>query len=146
MLNTLLPLIVLILTAGIIWWLGSGSFGRGQTQRWIDRLGTWPRLHAFLDYHHGKFRAAMHYVEFGGLFLVLYWLYDAWLGGGDFAFRWGPAGVIALLCAGAAYLDEVHQLRSGTREFRTVDFLHSCCGITIALAAVFWQAWWRGVF
>lgn len=143
--NPIVPLGALLLTAALIWWLGSGSFGRGQTQRWIDRLGRWPRVHAFLDYHHGKFRAAMHYVEFGGLFLVLYWLWDASLGGGEWTFRWIPAGAIAVVCAVAAYLDELHQLKSGTREFRTVDFLHSCCGITIALAIVFWQGVLRGV-
>jgi len=136
----LLPLLLLGALAWMIWYLGGGSFGRAQTQAWIDHLRAMPRLYVFLDRNHGKFRAAMHYVEFGGLFLALYWLQDAAIGGGEFAFRGLPSAIIAVACAVAALLDEMHQLKSGTRQFRRVDFLHSCCGIAIAMALVFLQS------
>ena len=143
--DVLIPIIVLIALAGLIYYLGSGSFGRAQTQAWIDQFRRMPRLYKFLNRHHGKFRAAMHYVEFGGLFLVLYWLSDVALGAGNLDFRWVPAAALWLVCALAALLDEYHQLQSGTRQFRRVDFLHSCCGITIALAIVYLQAALRGM-
>lgn len=143
--KVIFPLIALFAIGAIIWYLGGGSFGRAQTQAWIDRARRFPRLYAFLNKHHGKFRASAHYIEFGGLFLVLYWLYDIIFSGGDFRFQWLPAIIIWIASAVAAYADEMHQLRSGTRQFRRVDFLHSCCGITIALAIIFLQGVIRGV-
>lgn len=134
------PLLALAAGGGVIWFLGSGRFGRAQTQRWIDKAHAVPALHEFLNKHHGKFRAAAHYVEFGGLFLVLYWLWDAAFGSRVLAFRWLPALAIAVIGVVAAYLDELHQLRSGTRKFRRVDLLHSTCGIAIAMALLFWQS------
>ncbi len=138
-------LLALLGMIGLIFWLGGGQFGRAQTQAWIDRVKGVPWLYRFLDYHHGKFRAASHYFEFGGLFFILYWVYDIFLGSGVYAFRAVPAILIALVCAAGAILDEWHQLKSGTRQFRRVDFLHSCCGISIAMAVVFYQSLWRGV-
>lgn len=129
----------------LIWYLGGGQFGRGQTQRWIDRAGRWPRLHRFLDRHHGKFRASAHYVEFGGLFLVLYWLFDVLFRNGLLIFEIIPALIIALISVLAAYLDELHQLKSGTRQFRREDFLHSCCGVSMAMAAVLYGTLIRGL-
>jgi len=135
-----LSVVLLVVLAGVIWYLGTGRFGRAQTQAWIDRVGNWPWLHAWLNRHHGKFRAAGHYFEFGGLFLVLYWLWDAWLGGGRM--EWSPllALCIGVVCAVAAWLDELHQLQSGTRQFRREDFFHSVCGISLAAALVCYQS------
>lgn len=130
-----LPAGALASVLGVIWYLGGGSFGRAQTQAWIDRLARMPRLHAWLNRHHGKFRAAAHYIEFGGLFLALYWLCGTLRGIG---MAWEPvqAAALGVLSAVAAWLDELHQLRSGTRQFRREDFLHSCCGVSIAAAIV----------
>ena len=139
------PLIALGVMLGIIWFLGTGRFGRAQTQAWIDRVRAHPRLFRWLDKHHGKFRAAGHYFEFGGLFLILYWLYDAIAHHGHFRFAVMPTVIIALICMVAAYLDEMHQLKSGTRQFRRVDFLHSCCGISLAAMFVEYQALLRGM-
>ncbi|MBX3729092.1 MAG: VanZ family protein [Candidatus Sumerlaeia bacterium] len=124
----------------LIWYLGGGSFGRAQTQAWIERVRSMPRVYGFLDRHHGKFRASAHYVEFGGLFLILYWVWDLFLGPGGLAWWPARAGILAVACAAAAWLDEMHQLRSGTRQFRRVDFLHSCCGIALAALAICYQA------
>lgn len=140
------PLVALAALAALIYFLGGGQFGRAQSQAWIDRTRQHPRVHAFLDRHHGKFRAATHYFEFGGLFLVLYWLYDRVRTGGEWQFSTAATIVIALICAGAAYLDELHQLRSGTRQFRKIDFVHSCLGISVAAIMVFIQAAVRGNF
>ena len=137
--SLLLPIVTLLAAGLLIWFLGGGAFGRAQTQQWIERTRRWPAFYAFLDRRHGNFRAAAHYVEFGGLFLALYWLQDTILQGG-FHFRGRPAAIVGVLCAIAALLDELHQLKSGTRQFRRVDFLHSCCGISIAMAAV-WTQW-----
>lgn len=140
----LTPVAALVVIAGVIYYLGGGGFGRAQTQGWIDRFRRHPRIYTFLDRHHGKFRASAHYFEFGGLYLILYWLWDA-VDGGGWHFRPGAAAVIALTCVFAAWLDEMHQLQSGTRQFRRVDFLHSCCGIAIAAAIVYYQAMFRGL-
>lgn len=139
------PLLALILVVSVIWYLGGGQFGRSQTQRWINRAGRWPRLHRFLDRHHGKFRAAAHYFEFGGLFLVLYWLWDVLFRDGRYVFEMIPALIIAMISVFAAYLDEMHQLKSGTRQFRREDFLHSCCGVAIAMAIVLHATLLRGL-
>jgi hypothetical protein len=118
-------------------------FGRAQTQAWINRFSRNPRVYAFLDRHHGKFRAAVHYIEFGGLYLLLYWLYDAAFLRARLEFLPIPTVVIALICAVAALCDELHQLRSGTRCFRRIDFLYSCLGISLAAAIVYFQAFFR---
>ncbi|GEM_PF-525153 len=128
-----IALIVLAAWVGMIWYFGGGQWGRNQTQAIIDRLRRYPRVHAFLDRHHGKFRASFHYIEFAGMTLILYSL-AAWMfGRGVAEWSYMRAAVAAVISAVAAYLDEVHQLRSGTRQFRRVDYLHSCCGIAIAL-------------
>jgi len=142
----LLPVVVLIAVAILIWFLGTGRFGRAQTQAWIDRAGKHPKFYDFLNRHHGKFRASGHYFEFGGLFLVLYWCLDSWFFGGALRFRPWLAVVLAVMCALAAHLDELHQLKSGTRQYRRVDFLHSCCGIAIAAGIVAWQDFLRTGF
>lgn len=142
--NVALPLIALIATATLIWFLGSGRFGRAQTQEWIDRFCKWPAVHRTLNEHHGKIRALGHYVEFGGLFLVLFWLYDSLWADGKFVFAPLPAVIIGIICMVAALLDELHQLQSGTRQFRRVDFLHSCCGIALAALLVQCQTLVRG--
>lgn len=138
------PIAALAVTLATIWYLGTGRFGRAQTQAWIDRARACPRLFAILDRHHGKFRAAGHYVEFGGLFLVLYWLVGT---ARETGMRWNPpaAAIIGAVCIVAAYLDEKHQLMSGTRQFRREDFLHSICGITGAAAVVFYADWLRSL-
>jgi len=143
--HVLMPLVALTALLGIIWYLGTGRFGRAQTQAWIDRVRDHPRLYALLERHHGKFRAAGHYFEFGGLYLVLYWLYDGLWARSGLRFELGPAITIAAVCAIAAYLDELHQLRSGTRQFRRVDFLHSLCGISLAAATIQYQSLLRGL-
>lgn len=137
------PFVTLLFLGAIIWYLGTGRFGRAQTQAWIDWFNRHPRMHAFLDKHHGKFRASGHYFEFGGLFLVLYWCWDAWFGNGNW--QWLPmrAAILGPVCAVAAYLDEVHQLQSGTRQFRRVDFLHSLCGIALSALFICYQSLWR---
>ena len=135
----LLPLATLGGVLALIWYLGGGKFGRGQTQRWIDHTRRWPAVNRLLERLHGNARAAAHYVEFGALFLALYWVQDTFLGSGHLLFEWIPSVVVAMLCAAAAWLDELHQLRSGGRQFRRVDFLHSCCGITIAMAIIFYR-------
>jgi hypothetical protein len=143
--NLILPLVSLLLVGALIWLLGGSGFGRAQTQAWIDRTRSWPWFNDFLNRHHGKFRAAGHYVEFGALFLVLYWIFDVLFQEGRLRFNPVAAAVIGVVCAVAAVLDELHQLRSGTRQFRRVDFLHSCCGIAIAAALVFYQHLFRGL-
>ncbi|MGI8905924.1 MAG: VanZ family protein [Candidatus Sumerlaeaceae bacterium] len=137
--HALLPLAALGAMIVVIWYLGTGKFGRAQTQAIIDRMRNHPRLFTLLDRHHGKIRAAGHYFEFGGLFLVLYWLYDALWAHAQLRFDAVPAAIIATLCAIAALLDELHQLRSRTRQFRRVDFLHSCCGIALAALVLQYQ-------
>src|SRR5690606_32347750 len=103
--------------AAVIWLLGSGRFGREGTQRLIDRFRAVPAVHRFLNRHHGTLRASGHYVQFGGLFVVLYWLADSAAGEGRFSFRWLIAVPCAFVSFAAAYLDELHQLRSGKRMF-----------------------------
>lgn len=143
----LVPLAALAALGALIWFLGSGRFGRAQTQGWIDRWtppGGWARR--TLNRHHGAIRAAAHYIEFGGLFLVLYWVAETLVGDGRWGFHPLRAVLIGLACMAAAFLDELHQLKSGTRQFRRVDFLHSTCGIAIAALIVAAQAWLRGVW
>ena len=129
----------------LIWFLGTGRFGRAQTQAWIERWtppgSTARRL---LDKHHGALRASAHYLEFGGLFLVLYWAWESTVDDGAWGFEPARAAILALVCGVAAYLDEMHQLQSGTRQFRRVDFLHSLSGVSIAALIVAMQAWLRG--
>lgn len=123
--------ILALLWIAMIAYFGTGKWGRAQTQALIDRLRAHPRLQGCLHRHHGNLRAAFHYVEFGGLTLIVHGLL-----GGVFAQSGWHAGRAALaggLAALGALLDELHQLRSGTRQFRRVDYLHSCCGIALAL-------------
>ncbi|MCB2154168.1 VanZ family protein [bacterium] len=139
----MLPAVALLIIGAIIWVLGSGSFGRAQTQAWIDRVRSRPKIYEWLNRHHGKFRASAHYIEFGGLFLISYWCWDSWFGDGILAWHPWRAVIIGVIAAIGAYMDEIHQLRSGTRQFRRVDFLHSLCGISIAAWIMFYQAWFR---
>lgn len=126
-------LILLLGWLGMIFYFGRGKWGRSQTQEIIDRLKATPGVRAFLDRHHGKLRASFHYVEFAGLTLILYGLLGSF-GRHPFsdwaAWRAAAAGLGSAL---GALLDELHQLTSGTRQFRFVDYLHSCCGISLAL-------------
>ena len=141
----MLPLIALALIAFVIWILGTGSFGRAQSQAWIDRVRSRPGLYEWLNRHHGKFRASAHYLEFGGLLLISYWCWDSWFSDGHLAWHPWRAVILAVASAVAAYMDEVHQLRSGTRQFRRVDFLHSLCGISVATLIICYQALIRGI-
>ncbi len=127
--------IVLILAAWIamIFYFGQGKWGRSQTQQLIDRLRAHPRIHAFLDRHHGKFRAAFHYLEFGGLTLLVYTGLTWWADGSLREWSDARGAVSGGIGALAALLDELHQKMSSTRQFRRVDYLHSLCGIAIAL-------------
>ncbi|MCC6546147.1 VanZ family protein [Candidatus Sumerlaeota bacterium] len=135
----LLPIMAVVAMIALIYWLGGRGFGRAQSQAWIDRVRNRPRVHAWLERHHSHIRASAHYFEFGGLFLILYWLWDVALGGGLFRFRILPVIVIAPICALAAHLDELHQLRNGGRQYRREDFIHSCRGIALAAGIVLLQ-------
>lgn len=125
-----------LVVAVLIYYFGTERFGRNATQRWIDRMHASPRLAAcaaWCDRHHGGLRAAFHYVEFGGLTLVLVGV--ATLGSFRFDTPW-PFLAWALACVGA-YADEVHQARTPGRCFRRIDFLHSLLGATLMLALLF---------
>lgn len=139
MISHVLSVITLVVLVAVIYRLGGRGFGRAQSQGWIDRMRHHPRLHGWLERNHSALRASAHYIEFGGLFLVLYWVWDALWGPGGFRVRALPMVVIAPLCALAAHLDELHQLRSGGRQYRREDFLHSCKGIALAAGIVVLQ-------
>lgn len=123
--------ILALLWLAMIVYFGTGKWGRAQTQALIDRLRSHPRLHGLMDRYHGNLRAAFHYVEFGGLTLIVYGLLGGVFGQGGW--HDGRAALAGAVSALAALLDELHQLRSGSRQFRRVDYLHSCCGIALAL-------------
>ncbi len=126
--------IVTIAWMAAIFFLGASAFGRAGTQGWIDRLRSHPRLHAWLDRHHGKFRAAFHYVEFTTLTWLLYWA----LGRGDWGWADARAALAYALSCGYAYVDEWHQSRTPGRQFRPVDFIHSLLGATLAVGVLYW--------
>lgn len=130
------PILIWIALSGwvaFIFFMGGGGFGRGSTQKWIDRLRSSPRLFAFLDRRHGVLRAAFHYVEFATLTLLLYWAFGAgeWL--------WSERRALVVYAVGfvCAYADELHQSRIPGRQFRRIDFVHSLMGSTLALAALY---------
>ncbi len=126
----------------MIVYFGTGKWGRGQTQSLIDRLKGSPRIHAFLDRHHGKLRASFHYLEFGGLTLILYGVLSFLAGDSLGTWSAGRAALSGILAAAGALLDELHQLSSGNRCFRLVDYLHSCCGICLALLLIRYGSLW----
>ncbi len=127
---------VLIFWIGLIYFFGTAKWGRAGTQALIDRCRSNPRVHGFLNRYHGRLRAAFHYFEFGGLTLIVYGLLGRQAGHPLFAWDGARAAITGTLAAAAAVLDEVHQLRSGGRCFRLVDYLHSCCGISLALLVI----------
>jgi VanZ family protein len=102
---------------------GSRWFGRDGTQRLIDRWRENPRVHAFLNRHHGEIRASFHYIEFGPLSLVVYLIFH--LNWGSGLWTWWAALLTILICTLLAYLDEKRQELTPGRQFRTVDFIHS---------------------
>ena len=111
---------------------GTRRFGRAQSQQWIDTVKQKPRLWKFLDAYHGQFRAAFHYLEFGGLFLLLY------LALSQGHLHWAPArgyATWAISCV-IAVLDEWHQSRTAGRCFRRIDLLHSFLGATLPMLGV----------
>jgi VanZ family protein len=108
---------------------GTRRFGRAQSQQWIDTVKSKPALWKFLDAYHGHFRAAFHYVEFGGLFLLLYLALSQ--GNLDWSFARGHA--TWAICCIVAVLDELHQSRTAGRCFRPIDLLHSFFGATLTL-------------
>jgi hypothetical protein len=113
----------------LIYYFGTSAFGRAQTQRWIDRCKNRPRLWCALDRYHGTLRAAFHYVEFGGLYLVAYLAITR----GRFRWRDDVAFILHAVTFVLAYLDELHQSRTAGRCFRRIDLLHSLLGATLAL-------------
>ncbi len=126
-----------ILWIAFIYFMGSPRFGRQGTQSWIDRAAMYPRLQAFLNRHHGRFRAGFHYVEYVTLTLLLYWSFN--FGSWKWSdMRGAIAYLISCLCA---YLDELHQSRTPGRCFRPIDFLHSLLGSTLALGAIRLSIW-----
>ncbi len=128
--------ILLPIWIGLIFYFGTGRWGRAQTQAMIDRWRRNVRFHAFLNRHHGKLRASFHYLEYGGLSLILYGILNRMAGHSSLSWDDARAAATAALAAFGALLDELHQLRSGTRQFRLIDFLHSCCGTSLALLLV----------
>lgn len=124
--------------AAVAFWLvfiaycGTRRFGRAQSQQWIDTVKHRPRLWTLLDAYHGHLRAAFHYLEFGGLFLLLYLALSQgnlnWLPARAYA-TWAISCIIAVL-------DEWHQSRTAGRCFRRIDLLHSFFGATLTLLAV----------
>jgi len=124
--------LAVIFWLGVIWFFGRAGFGRANTQRLIDLLKHYRRLWEFLDKHHGKFRAAFHYIEFGACYAVLY----AAVSGG-FAWHYGKGAAVWGATCGLAYLDELHQKRSGGRCFRRVDLLHSVLGASLIMLFIF---------
>ena len=81
--------LAVIFWLGVIWFFGRAGFGRANTQRLIDLLKHYRRLWGFLDKHHGKFRAAFHYIEFGACYAALY----AAVSGG-FAWHYGKGAAV----------------------------------------------------
>jgi VanZ family protein len=118
-----------IVWLALIYYFGTSPFGRAQTQRWIDRCKNRPRLWCALDRYHGTLRAAFHYVEFGGLYLVAYLT----LTRGSFRWRDDLAFILLAATFVSAYFDELHQARTAGRCFRRIDLLHSLLGATLAL-------------
>ena len=121
------------LWAIFIFFMGTSRFGRSGTQSWIDRLESHASIHAFLHRHHGKFRAAFHYVEFTTLTVLLYWAL------GRERWEWSPGRALlaySVSCA-CAYLDELHQSRTPGRMFRKIDFLHSLFAATLAVVGIY---------
>lgn len=125
--------LAVIFWLGVIWFFGRAGFGRANSQAFIDRLKRHLRLWKLLDRHHGKFRAAFHYLEFGACYAILY----AAISGGGFEWKYGSGlGVWGATCA-LAYLDELHQKRSGGRCFRRVDLLHSILGASFIMLLIY---------
>jgi len=125
--------IIVLFWGGVIYYFGGAGFGRAKTQALIDRFRKNPAIWNFLDRHHGKFRAAFHYFEFGLCFFILYlavtagsleWSYLRGLG------VWLVTGILA-------FLDELHQKRTGGRCFRRIDLFHSLLGDTLVMLLVF---------
>jgi len=116
-----------------IFLMGTSRFGRRGTQSWIDRVRNKPRLNAFLNRHHGKFRAAFHYVEFVTLTILLYWAFVL----GRWEWSWLRGAAAYLLSCSYAYLDELHQSKTPGRMFRRIDFIHSLLGATLAIASIY---------
>lgn len=129
----------------LIFWGGSGRFGRAGTQRMIDAWRHHPRVHALLDRWHGEIRAAWHYIEFGALSLIVYLILHGRGGGGLWTW-WAALGAIAISTV-VAYLDEKRQELTPGRQFRTIDFVHSVRGLVgmqVLIALVALVRWLSG--
>ena len=125
--------IIVIIWLGLIYYFGTSSFGRGQTQKIIDRYKGNPRVWQFLDKNHGTLRASFHYVEFGGLYFLIYFA----LTGGVFRWRYDFGFIDLGITFVLAYVDEVHQSRTAGRCFRRIDLLHSYFGGALAFLVTF---------
>lgn len=123
---------LVVVWLGLIYWGGTSRFGRGQTQLLIDRLRHKPRVHAFLDRHHGHIRASFHYLEFGPLSLLVYIVLNRGLG----RWSWSSAAAALAICYVLAYLDEKRQQRTAGRQFRRIDLMHSILGATLMQVAI----------
>jgi VanZ family protein len=123
----------------LIFFGGSGWFGRSGTQSLIDSLRGSPRLQGLLNRWHGEIRASFHYIEFGTLSLIVYLIFHLNWGAGLWT-GWAAPATLAI-CAILAYLDEKRQELTPGRQFRTIDFIHSLIGLSamqviIALVAL----------
>ncbi|GAB4320417.1 MAG: hypothetical protein Kow0059_14750 [Candidatus Sumerlaeia bacterium] len=112
----------------LIYYFGTSPFGRSGTQNWIEAFRDNEKVYDFLNSHHGFFRAAFHYVQFGGLYYLLYLT----INGGSFHWATGRAWLALVLSCVGAYLDEWHQSRQAGRCARKIDLLHSCLGASYA--------------
>ena len=127
--RTILLWLLAAIWLGVIYYFGRAGFGRANTQAIIDKVRNHPRLWTFLDRHHGKIRASFHYFEFGLCYAILYLAFTfgkiEWYYGRGFA-AWFITGLLA-------FLDEMHQKKSGGRCFRRIDLLHSILGGSIVM-------------
>lgn len=125
--------LIVFFWVGVIYLFGRSGFGRANTQALIDKVKHHPALWAFLDRHHGKFRASFHYIEFGFCYAILYLA----LGAGNL--RWGYGRGLAVwgITSILALLDEIHQKKRGGRCFRRIDLLHSILGAGLAMLLFF---------
>ena len=117
----------------VIYYFGRAGFGRANTQALIDKCKKYPHLWGFLDRNHGKIRASFHYFEFGLCYLILFTA----LCGGRIEWHYARGFLVWLATGILAFLDEMHQKKSGGRCFRRIDLLHSILGATLVMLVLF---------